>query len=101
MEGLQLRHRVWRRKHASLHRGVPPAASRAHERWSIDFVFNVRLRDECLNARQFLSIEDARRKIEAWRVNCNLHRCHSSLGQLTHREYSRRSGIEYQGPTIL
>jgi putative transposase len=31
LEGLQLRHRLRRRKHASLHRGVPPAASRAHE----------------------------------------------------------------------
>ena len=38
LEGLQLRHRVRRRKHASLHRGIPPAASRAHERWSMDFV---------------------------------------------------------------
>jgi transposase InsO family protein len=37
LEGLQLRHRVRRRKHASLHRGIPPAASRAHERWSMDF----------------------------------------------------------------
>src|SRR4029434_11190190 len=35
---LQLRHRVRRRKHASLHRGVPPAARHAHERWSMDFV---------------------------------------------------------------
>jgi putative transposase len=38
LEGLQLRHRLRRRKHASLHRGIPPAASRAHERWSMDFV---------------------------------------------------------------
>ena len=38
LEGLQLRHRVRRRKHASLHRGIPPAATRAHERWSMDFV---------------------------------------------------------------
>ena len=38
LEGLQLGHRVRRRKHASLHRGVPPAASRAHERWSMEFV---------------------------------------------------------------
>ena len=29
LEGLQLRYRVRRRKHASLHRGVPRAASRA------------------------------------------------------------------------
>ena len=36
--GLQLRLRVRRRKHVSRHRGVPPAAGRARERWSIDFV---------------------------------------------------------------
>jgi putative transposase len=174
LEGLQLRHRVRRRKHASLHRGIPPAASRAHERWSMDFVhdaladgrafrvltvvdqwsrwspilevaqsmsgravaealdraiakhgkphtitvdhgteftcrvldewayqrgvlldfirpgkpvengfiesFNGKLRDECLNTNQFLSIEDARSKIEAWRIDYNHHRPHSSLG---------------------
>jgi len=56
--------------------------------------FNGKLRDECLNVHQFLSIEDARSKIEAWRVDYNLHRPHSSLGQLTPREYLRRSGIE-------
>ena len=49
--------------------------------------FNGKLRDECLNANQFLSIEDARSKIEAWRVDYNLHRPHSSLGHLTPSEY--------------
>jgi len=29
--------------------------------------FNSKLRDECLNANKFLSIEYARSKIEAWR----------------------------------
>ena len=38
LEGLQLRHKLRRRKHASQHRGISPAASRAHERWSMDFV---------------------------------------------------------------
>lgn len=38
LEGLQLRHRVRRRTHASLRRGIPPASSRAHERWSMDVV---------------------------------------------------------------
>ena len=52
--------------------------------------FNGKLRDECLNVHQFLSIEDARSKIEAWRVDYNLHRPHSSLGQLTPREYLRQ-----------
>ena len=41
LEGLQLRNRVRRRKHASLHRGIPPAATRAHERWSMDFVYDI------------------------------------------------------------
>jgi putative transposase len=175
---------VRRRKHASLHRGIPPAATRAHERWSMDFVhdaladgrafrvltvvdqwsrwspilevaqsmsgsavaaaldraiarhgkprtitvdhgteftsraldewayrrgvaldfirpgkpvensfiesFNGKLRDECLNANQFLSIADARSKIEAWRADYNLHRPHSSLGNRTPREYLDR-----------
>jgi len=31
--------------------------------------FNGKLRDECLNANQFLSIDDARCKIEAWRID--------------------------------
>ena len=42
--------------------------------------FNGRLRDECLNANLFFSIEDARRKLEAWRVDYNTVRPHSSLG---------------------
>ena len=31
-------------------------------------LFNGRLRDECLNTNWFLSLDDARRKIEAWRA---------------------------------
>ena len=31
--------------------------------------FNGRLRDECLTVHQFTSMEDAKRKIEAWRVD--------------------------------
>jgi hypothetical protein len=49
--------------------------------------FNGRLRDECRNVQQFLSIDDARRKIEAWRHDCNHCRPHSSLGPLTPREF--------------
>jgi putative transposase len=33
--------------------------------------FNGRLRDECLNVHQFTSIDDAKAKIEAWRVDYN------------------------------
>ena len=42
--------------------------------------FNGRLRDECLNGNLFFSIEDARRKLEAWRIDYNTVRPHSSLG---------------------
>lgn len=41
------------------------------------------LRAECLDVTQFLSIKDARDKIEAWRIDYNAHRPHSSLGNLT------------------
>jgi putative transposase len=49
--------------------------------------FNGRLRDECLNVHQFTSIEDAKTKIEAWRVDYNQRRPHSSLGHLTPNEF--------------
>jgi putative transposase len=49
--------------------------------------FNGRLRDECLNVHQFTSIDDARTKIEAWRIDDNARRPHSSLGHLTPNEF--------------
>ncbi|WP_460945752.1 IS3 family transposase [Spirosoma daeguense] len=45
--------------------------------------FNGSFRDECLNAHWFLSLEDAREKIEAWRQEYNSFRPHSSLGGRT------------------
>ena len=45
--------------------------------------FNGRLRDECLNVTQFISLDDAVGKIESWRVDYNGTRPHSSLGNLT------------------
>jgi putative transposase len=50
--------------------------------------FNGRLRDECLNAHWFLSLADARAKIEAWRRDYNESRPHMSLGWLTPVEYA-------------
>jgi putative transposase len=49
--------------------------------------FNGKLRDECLNEHWFLSLADARRIIEAWRIDYNRNRPHSSLGNLTPEEY--------------
>ena len=52
--------------------------------------FNGRLRDECLNVTQFVSLDDAIGKIESWRVDYNGTRPHSSLGNLTPGEFARR-----------
>ena len=50
--------------------------------------FNGRLRDECSNANLFISLHDARQKIEAWRIDYNVRRPHGSLGNLTFMEFS-------------
>jgi putative transposase len=56
--------------------------------------FNGRLRQECLNAHWFLSLEDARRKIEAWRRDYNEVRPHTALQWATPAEFARRSGLQ-------
>ncbi len=50
--------------------------------------FNGRFRDECLNAHWFLSLDDARGRIEAWHVFYNESRTHSALGDCTPREFA-------------
>jgi putative transposase len=52
--------------------------------------FNGRFRDECLNANWFENLADARRKIEAWRVDYNQHRPHSSLAYRTPEEFAQQ-----------
>lgn len=51
--------------------------------------FNGRLRDECLNVNEFASLDEARQRIEMWRIDYNDHRPHSSLGHLTPSEFIR------------
>jgi putative transposase len=51
--------------------------------------FSGSLRDECLNTNWFLSFDDARDKIEAWRMDYNGHHPHSSLGYRTPSDYAR------------
>jgi putative transposase len=48
--------------------------------------FNGKLRDECLNEHVFFSLAQARGIIEAWRIDYNTVRPHSSLGYLTPEE---------------
>jgi putative transposase len=50
--------------------------------------FNGRLRQECLNESWFLSLEDAREKVEAWRQQYNKERPHQALGNLSPLEYA-------------
>jgi len=50
--------------------------------------FNGRLRAECLNENWFLSLDDARKKIEDWRRHYNGDRPHSALGYLAPREFA-------------
>jgi putative transposase len=88
----------------------PEFVSRALDRWAyeagvtLDFSrpgkptdnafvesFNGRLRDECLNTHWFLSLDDARNKIETWRRYYNASRPHTALGWLTPAEYAAQA----------
>jgi putative transposase len=51
--------------------------------------FHGRFRDECLNANWFENLADARKKIEAWRLDYNQQRPHSSLAYRTPEEFAR------------
>jgi putative transposase len=52
--------------------------------------FNASLRKECLNAHWFQTLEEAQDRIEQWRKEYNEERPHSSLGNLTPREYAQK-----------
>ena len=49
--------------------------------------FNGRFREECLNESWFLSLEDAREKVEEWRQHYNWERPHGSLGNIPPVEF--------------
>ena len=50
--------------------------------------FNGKFRDECLSQSWYTSLDDAQQIIEAWRMDYNHVRPHSSLGYLTPEEYA-------------
>jgi transposase InsO family protein len=60
--------------------------------------FNGRLWDECLNQNWFTSLDDAWRIIEAWRVDYNTVRPHSSLRYLTPEEYAATVAVRQASP---
>ena len=74
-----------------------------HQKTQIDFsrpgkptdncfieTFNGSFRDECLNVHWFETIDEAKEKIDAWRVEYNESRPHQSLNELTPAEYAGR-----------
>lgn len=60
--------------------------------------FNGRLRQECLNEHWFLSLADARSKIEAWRTFYNQERPHSALAWKPPAEFAREHGSQANFP---
>jgi putative transposase len=54
--------------------------------------FHGRLRDECLNASWFRTLNDVRRTLDNWRREYNYERPHSSLAYRTPAEFSRALG---------
>ena len=54
--------------------------------------FHGRLRDECLNAHWFRTLNDVRVTLAAWRLEYNCERPHSSLGYRTPEEFRRATG---------
>jgi putative transposase len=53
--------------------------------------FNGRFRDECLNEHWFVTMSEARRIIEDWRIEYNTERPHSLLGDLTPEEFAAKN----------
>jgi len=55
---------------------------------------NGRLRDEFLNAKELVTLHDAREKLKAWQHDFNHHRPHGSLGHLTPSEFVSRRSVQ-------
>ena len=56
--------------------------------------FNGKFRDECLNQELFFGLEDAKQKVERWRMEYNTERPHQSLGGIPPSEYRARRWSE-------
>jgi hypothetical protein len=73
---------------------VPMVFSRPGKPTENAFVesFNGSLREECLTVNWFLSLEDARGKIEAWPRHYNERRPHTALGGVPPSEFVSKTG---------
>ncbi|MCK4578695.1 MAG: transposase [Candidatus Marinimicrobia bacterium] len=53
-----------------------------------DESFDGRVRQECLNQHWFTAMDEVQRILDIWRVNYNLERPHSSLGNQSPLEFA-------------
>jgi putative transposase len=63
--------------------------------------FNGKFRDECLNEHWFITMVHARSVIEAWRIEYNTERTHSSLDNLTPEEFAMKLSKQSQSSVHL
>lgn len=63
--------------------------------------FNGKFRDECLNEHWFITMVHARSVIEAWRIEYNTERTHSSLDDLTPEEFAIKLSQQSQQSVSL
>jgi len=96
----------------------PEFAGRALDAWAyqrgvrLDFIrpgkpiencfvesFNGKFRDECLNQHWPVSLSEARRIIEAWRLDYNRVRPHSSLDNMPPEEFAQAAALRSATPT--
>ncbi len=63
--------------------------------------FNGKFRDECLNEHAFESLAEAREIIEAWRLDYNANRPHSSLDNRTPEEFVRDLLNSQRSPLLV
>ena len=63
--------------------------------------FNGRFRQECLIESGFLSLEDAREKVEEWRQHYNSQRPHGALGNIAPIEYASVVEVKGRNPAKL
>ncbi len=62
--------------------------------------FNGKFRDECLNQNWFVDLRHAREVVEAWRVDYNTVRPHSSLGYRTPEEFAASAAARPASPPM-
>jgi putative transposase len=60
--------------------------------------FNGKFRDECLNEHWFMTLDNARKLIEEWRLDYNTKRPHSSLDYMTPEEFIRQEMSRFSTP---